>query len=160
MGNRLSKGVESSSNETNKNEKHRLSTEDYIKKYVALQTAPNRLSESQSFFSEDGNNNNSASSKLRRQSSEGTVPTDTQSHTTSRNMIPRKKPMKLSISGFHTNQGSFDMSGKMPVTPRSSSGGSRSGSTPRAVSRSRRDNSSAQFLPPVTPTRNRSKTML
>eukprot|EP00751_Fragilariopsis_kerguelensis_P029475 CAMPEP_0170928470 /NCGR_PEP_ID=MMETSP0735-20130129/14164_1 /TAXON_ID=186038 /ORGANISM="Fragilariopsis kerguelensis, Strain L26-C5" /LENGTH=215 /DNA_ID=CAMNT_0011329279 /DNA_START=370 /DNA_END=1017 /DNA_ORIENTATION=- len=156
-------------------------------------------------------------------------------------MIPRKKPMKLSISGFHTDQGSFDMSGKMPVTPRSSSGGSRSGSTPRAVvdmsgkmsvtprsssggissgstpravvdmsgkmpvtprsssggsrsgstpravvdmsgkmpvtprsssggsrsgstpravSRSRRDNSSSQFLPPVTPTRNRSKTIL
>jgi len=212
--NRLSKGVESSNNKTNKNEKHRLSTEDYIKKYVDLQTAPNRLSESQSFFSEDGNNNNSVSSKLRRQSSEGTVPTDMQSHTISRNMIPRKKPMKLSISGFHTDQGSFDMSGKMPVTPRSSSGGSRSGSTPRAVvdmsgkmpvtprsssggsrsgstpravvdmsgkmpvtprsssggsrsgstpravSRSRRDNSSSQFLPPVTPTRNRSKTIL
>ncbi|MGK3747957.1 MAG: hypothetical protein ACI8RD_000247 [Bacillariaceae sp.] len=141
----IKKGVERSRNGNNseeiiyqevkarsKNEKHRLSTNDYIKKYGALQTVPNRLSESQSFFSDDGSN----ISASRRQSSDG------------------KKPTKLSISGLDTVQGGFDVIG-VPATPRS-----RSGSTPRAVSRSRRGSSSSQFLPPVTPTRKRSTSIL
>ena len=144
------KGVESSRNGNNseeiiyqevkarsKNEKHRLSTDDYIKKYGALQTAPNHLSESYSFFSDDS----SDISASRRQSSGG------------------KKTAKLSISGLDTVQGGFDVIG-VPATPRSSSGSSRSGSTPRAVSRSRRGSSSSQFLPPVTPTRKRSTSIL
>jgi len=60
------------------------------------------------------------------------------------------KPM-LSTVGLDNS----DPDIRMSSTPRS-----RSGSTPRAVSRSRRDGNSSQFLPPVTPTRKKTSLIM
>jgi hypothetical protein len=105
-----------------KNEKkHRLGTEDYIRKYSGgLKTAPNRLSQSESsdhFFSEFG---------IKRQSSNGTLTTYTQSHTQA--STPRNK-----------------------TDPGSSSKRRNSSGTQISISIGRRESYSPHFLPPVTP---------
>lgn len=138
-----------------KNEKkNRLSTDDYIKKYGGgLKTAPNRSlskSQSQHFFSDE---RNAAERKPNRQS-QGVVSamyTPRQSKSTT----PRGE-----ARGQYEKSG-FEGSGKKPATPpRSSSGGYRSGSTPRNSARSRKDGSPSKFLPPMTPTRKKSGAIL
>jgi hypothetical protein len=140
---------------TKNEKKHRLSTEDYIRKYGSgMQTAPNRLSQSESsdhFFTEPG---------LKRQASTGTHTTVAQTHTQASTPVSyaghghlkrrHSSGSCMSISiGATTAQGHHDSSPLVPSTPRSTTG-SRSGSTPRGFS-SRRENSSPR-LPPVTPT--------
>jgi len=136
--------------------KNKMSTDDYIKKYSGgLQTAPKSQSktQSQNFSSDDGN---SKDRKGRKQSQDGTSTSHAQSHdkasTPRRGRAHTGKPMSLSTAGLEN----LDRRGKIPpVTPRS-----RSGSTPRAVSRSRRDGSSSPFRPPVTPTRTKADAIL
>ena len=119
-----------------KSEKQRLSTEDYIKKYCNLQTAPNRLSKSDSFFSEESTTK-SVSNKSRRQSSDGMTTTKLQ-HSAKGNfnfsggVVP---PPRVA-------QETLDMNVKVPATPRS-----RSGSTPRAA----RESFDMQIKVPSTP---------
>jgi len=115
-----------------KSEKQRLSTEDYIKKYCNLQTAPNRLSKSDSFFSEESITK-SVSNKSRRQSSDGM--------TTANVKVPAT-PRSRSGSTPRAARESFDMQIKVPSTPRS-----RSGSTPRAA----RESFDMQIKVPSTP---------
>ncbi|KAG7346235.1 IQ calmodulin-binding motif-containing protein [Nitzschia inconspicua] len=143
--------------------KHRLSTEDYIRKYSGgLKTAPNRLSQSESsdhFFTESG---------MKRQSSNGTPTTCTQSHTQvptpqsssgSRLSSSKKRnacgtTISISVGTVNTPRATIDASPQVPSTPRSTTN-SRSGSTPRGFpssSNRRRESSSPRYLPPVTPT--------
>lgn len=90
--------------------------------------------------------------KKKRQSYDGTSAMYTPRH--NRVMTPRKgsnrfgKPMSFST--------------ETPVTPKSiSGGGPRNGSTPRnTTNRSRRERSSSEFLPPVTPTRKKSAAIM
>ncbi|KAL3923320.1 MAG: hypothetical protein SGILL_001724 [Bacillariaceae sp.] len=142
---------------SSKNEKkHRLSTEDYIRKYSSgLKTAPNRLTPSKPsdhFFKEHGH---------QRQPSDGTHTTFAQSHTQastpvsnaakgSRRRHSSGTSMSISI-GASTPRGTFDSSPRIPSTPRSTTG-SRSGSTPHAFAGARREGASPRFLPPATPT--------
>jgi hypothetical protein len=138
-----------------KNEKNRrLSTEDYIKKYGGLKTAPNKSlskSSSQHFFSDDKMSGDNRRKK--RQSYDGTSSTtfDRQNKTTT----PRKG------SGQFGKQMSLSM--KTQLTPKNISGvdppriGSISG---KITSRSRRETSPSEFLPPMTPTRKKSAAIL
>eukprot|EP00536_Pseudo-nitzschia_multiseries_P001633 jgi/Psemu1/300888/fgenesh1_kg.21_\ len=136
--------------------KNKMSTEDYIKKYggSGLQTAPNSESKSQSqqFFSDGGGG---TSKDRKRRSHDGSLTINAQSR--NKASAPRRgsahndKPMSLSTAGLEN----LDTRGKVPSTPRSTS----RSSTPRAVSRGRREGSSFQ-LPPVTPTRKKSAAIL
>ena len=134
-----------------KNEKNRrLSTEDYIKKYGGVKTTPNKSlpkSSSQYFFSDDSKKSGD-NRKQRRQSYDGVKLTQRQKRATT----PRNE------SNHFVKPVSFLT--ETPVTPRSLSG-TRNGSTPRnSTSRSRRDKSSSELLPPVTPTRKKSTAIL
>jgi len=133
-----------------KNEKsRRLSTEDYIKKYGGLQTAPNSSSHSRShhFFSEDGK-----SKDRNRAGSPSHVQGQKKASTPRKRRDHHGKPISLSTKGHD-----FEMNGKAPpATPRSSTEAGGRGN--RSSSRSRR--SSSQRLPPVTPTRKKSASIL
>jgi len=154
-----SEGIYQEVRTRSKNEKHRrLSTEDYIKKYGGLKTAPNKSlskSQSQNFFSDDIN---SGDRKPKRQSygETSTIYMQGQMKVTTSRKGHHEKPVPLSTG--HNKD--FEIIERTPATPRSSSGGNRSGSTPRNATRSRRDVSSSQFLPPVTPTRKKSVAIL
>jgi len=136
--------------------KNKMSTEDYIKKYggSGMQTAPNSESKSQTkqFFSDEGKSKNRKS----RRSNDGSLDINAQSHTKA--STPRRgrahdgKQMSLAIAGLEN----LDRRGKVPSTPRSRSGST----TPRDVSRSRREGSFSHMLPPVTPTRKKSAAIL
>ena len=141
---------------TKNEKKHRLSTEDYIRKYSSgMKTAPNRLSKADSsdhFFTEHG---------LTRQPSNGTHTTFAQSHTLASDSVGsagskrrHSSGSSMSISIGTTPRGAYDVSPRVPSTPRSTTN-SRSGSTPTGFSK-RRESSSPRFLPPVTPN-NRAK---
>lgn len=154
------------------NDRSRLTTEDYIRKYSGMQTAPHRMfksAEEQSFFSED--DGSTASSKMRRQSSTGTPTTYTQSHTQATTPVGERgrrsakrrgssgAPISISVAPS-TPRGGLDIdSPRVPSTPRSNSSSSnyRSMSTPRAHSGSNRD--SFPKYPPVTPTREKTSSI-
>lgn len=146
-----------------KNEKHRrLSTEDYIKKYGGLKTAPNKsLSKFQSdhFFPDNGKSGR----KKNRRSYDGMPTIQIQGQnkvkTPSNARGQYGKPMPLSTES--SNSKVFQVIKTVPATPRSSSGGgNRSSPVPRNATRSRRDIIPSQFHPPVTPTRKKSAALL
>ena len=145
-----------------KNEKpRRLSTQDYIKKYSGLNTAPNKSlskSQSQHFFSDDRESGNR---RKKRQSYDGTslAHTRRQNSATSPGKGPGRyeKPMPHSTKAQKKDCETVER--LSATTPRSSLGGYRSSSTPRNSSRSRRDTTSPSLLPP-TPTRKKSAAIL
>ncbi len=149
-----------------KNEKSkRLSTDDYIKKYSSgLKTAPNKTKSQSHFFSEE----KSPGDKKKRQSLDGsTLYRQRQSKVTT----PRNGNFEQPFSLYRTDTSlGFEVLGKPPATPRSSSTGMRSGSrTPRNGStprnsptprnRSRMEISSKHMRPP-TPTRKKAVAIL
>ena len=138
----------------------RLTTDDYIKKYNGLKTAPNKsLSESQSqhFFSDE---RSSGTREKKRQSFD--VASTLHRQRQSKVSTPREG--HYDIIGSQSYEG-FEVIGKPPAAPRSSPTGNRVGSTPRNGSTRRNGptprNSSTprksltprNQRPPVTPTR-------
>lgn len=145
------------------NDKQRMTTEDYIRKYGGLRTAPHRMANStevQPFFAEDESSR--VTGNVRKQSSNGTPTTFTQSHTQATTTLSasamepsrrrRSTPITISLDQS-TPRGAVDeCSPRVPSTPRSnaSSKNNISRSTPRAHSGSNRD--SLPKYPPLTPT--------
>jgi hypothetical protein len=145
------------------NDKQRLTADDYIRKYGGLRTAPHRMAkstEAQPFFADDESSR--VSGKVRRQSTNGTPTTYSQSHTQATTPLSasgveqsrrrRSTPITISMDQS-TPRGTVDeYSPRVPSTPRSntSTQNNRSRSTPRAHSGSKPD--SLPKYPPSTPT--------
>jgi hypothetical protein len=150
---------------TTKNEKHRLTTEDYIRKYGGLNTAPNRVSKSGSsdhFFSEEGSgmkrqiSNGTPTSQSRTQGG-GTPRSHNESASSTTSSSKRRssssggKPMSIATGPVVTNQGSFEPAPRVPSTPRSTTSNSRTGPSPKnfGISGKRLEGSSPPYLPPT-----------